>query len=395
MTLSAGKKLVFTGIIFAAVLVMVEVGVRIFFTVKVGPSVLLYGLRSNRQEIDRQKTNTSVWHPDDKIGRYTKFRPNQVRYDKDPDTEEPFTVTINSRGFRGREFSDQKKPGVVRVITLGESSTFGFYARDDETYPHRLEQLLNAQCGRAVEVINFGIPHLRSNHVLSLFLAEALPLQPDVVTYYQGINDNLPLEADLGAAVAGRGGLLWPLKRLYGAARNHVLSVAFVHDLLTGSARREEYTDAEVRQHAEAIRGPFRANVSRIQEESARRGIVFIAATQQAASLIVKDHKDLRGLSYDAEVALVKEKLAREGAVTRRERDLYAHSLLMHDLRLWATTNDVPLVDVIEILDQERDVLLNWVHLSRRGNQVIAASFASGIARRICGEAPVRKAGRD
>ena len=392
MTFSFKKKLVFTCIVLAVVLVMVEVGVRILFAVQVGPSVLLYGLRSARQEINRQEANRSVWHPDNKSGRYTKFRPNQLRFDKDPETQAPFTVTINSRGFRGKEFSDQKRPGVVRVITLGESSTFGFYARDDETYPHYLEQLLNAQCGRAFEVINFGIPHLRSNHVLSLFLSEALALQPDVVTYYQGINDNLPLEVDTDQTAPRRVGILWPLRSAYGAARNHVLSVALVQDLLTGSVKRELFADAHVRDHAEAIREPFLGNVARIHQESRQRGIIFIVATQQAASLIVKDHKDLRGLSYEAEVTLVKEKLAREGSVTRRERDLYAHNLLMQDLRQWATTNEVPLVDVIKILDQERDVLLNWVHLSRRGNQVIAASFAREVASRTCREIPPRRA---
>jgi lysophospholipase L1-like esterase len=385
MTLSVGKKLVFTGIVMVFVLVMVEVGVRLLFAVQVGPSVLLYGLRSARQELESQEANRSVWRPDRKIGRYTKFRPNQVRFDKDPETQATFTVTINSRGFRGKEFADDKRPGVVRVITLGESSTFGFYARDEETYPHYLEQLLNAQCvGRTFEVINFGIPHLRSNHVLALFLAEALPLQPDVVTYYQGINDNLPLEPDAAVAAPTRVGVLWPVRSAWGVARNHILSVALFHDLVTGSVKREAYSDSQVRDHAEAIRRPFLENVSRIHRESRQRGIVFIAATQQAASLIVKDHKDLRGLSYEAEVGLVTQKLAREGAVTRRERDLYAHSLLMHDLRHWATTNEVPLVDVIEILDQERDVLWNWVHLSRRGNQVIAASFARAIVSRTC-----------
>jgi hypothetical protein len=75
-----------------------------------------------------------------------------TRLDRDPDTQEPYRVTINSRGFRGKEFSDEKKPGVIRVITLGESSTFGLHARDDETYPYDLEHFLNKDCpGRAFE----------------------------------------------------------------------------------------------------------------------------------------------------------------------------------------------------------------------------------------------------
>jgi GDSL-like Lipase/Acylhydrolase family len=391
MTLSFKKKFAFTCIVLSLVLVTIEAVVRVFFAMQVGPSVLLYGLKAPRREVNPQATNPSVWRPDNKVGPYTKFRPHEIRFDKDPDTQTPFRATINSRGFRGKEFSDEKKPGVIRVITLGESSTFGFYARDDETYPHYLEQLLNAQCnGRSFEVINLGIPHLRSNHVRSLFLAEALPLQPDVITYYQGINDNLPLEFDINTDDRRDAGVFWPFEKAYDVARNRLLAVKFFDDLLNRSIKREQFSEKQVRQHAERLREPFLSNVSGIHQESKRRGIVFVVATQQAQSLIVKDREKLRGLSYEAEVDLVKQKVAQEGALTRRERDFYAHNLLMHDLRHWASTNGVPLVDVIKILDGERDVLVNWVHLSRRGNEVIAGSFAKEIAKHACRETPRR-----
>lgn len=390
-TLSSKKKFAFTCIVVLLVLVTTEAVVRLFFAMQVGPSVLFYGLRKPRREVNPQPAQPSVWRPDYKVGPYTKFRPHEIRFDKDPDTQAPFKATINSRGFRGKEFSHEKKPGVIRVITLGESSTFGFYARDDETYPHYLEQLLNAQCnGHAFEVINFGIPHLRSNHVRSLFFAEAIPLQPDVVTYYQGINDNLSLDFDINADARRDVGVLWPLEKAYDVARNRLLALRFFDDLLSRSVKQEQFSDRRVRQHAEKLREPFLSNVSSIYQESKQRGIVFIVATQQAQSLIVKDREKLRGLSYEAEVDLVKQKLARDGSLTDRERSFYAHNLLMQDLRRWALANEVPLVDVIRILDAERDVLLNWVHLSRRGNQVIAASFAKEIANHACRETPRR-----
>ena len=121
--------------------------------------------------------------------------------------------------------------------------------------------------------------------------------------------------------------------------------------------------------------------MSRIHREATQRGITFIVATQQFRSLLLKDRKDVRGISFDAEMELVKQKLAQEGSLTIRERDFYAHGFLMGDLRAWASTNGVPLVDVIKALDAERDVVVNWVHLSRRGNQLIAEAFASATYR--------------
>jgi len=55
-------------------------------------------------------------------------------------------LSINSHGFRGKEFSIAKPDDVIRVLTLGASSTFGFFNKDDETYPYLLEQRLNKLC---------------------------------------------------------------------------------------------------------------------------------------------------------------------------------------------------------------------------------------------------------
>ena len=103
----------------------------------------------------------------------------------------PLGSPSTREGFAVEKFDETKKPGVTRIITLGSSSTFGYYDRDNETYPYYLEQILNKalrSTGR-FEVINLGIPHLRSEEILSLFQAEAIPLRPDVVTFYEGVND--------------------------------------------------------------------------------------------------------------------------------------------------------------------------------------------------------------
>ena len=77
---------------------------------------------------------------------YSKYFPREVKYHEDVDTGEMFVVGINQQGFRGKDFDIKKQPGVVRVVTLGASSTFGFYNRDHETYPHQLAEILNERC---------------------------------------------------------------------------------------------------------------------------------------------------------------------------------------------------------------------------------------------------------
>ena len=58
---------------------------------------------------------------------------------------------------------------------------------------------------------------------------------------------------------------------------------------------------------------------------------------------------------------------------------LLVHYKLMTSLESWAKDNKVPFVDIIEKLDKDRDVLVSWVHLSPRGNQMIAEAFADKI----------------
>ena len=175
--LSWKKKLTLIVIISVVTALMIEVGARVVFAVKVGPKALLYGTSYQRSKEVKQENHTVQQH-ESELGGYSKYFPNEEKIDHSPLTGETFPVTINSHGFRGREFTKAKQPGVVRIVTLGASSTFGYYDKDDETYPHFLQQRLNEVGPRRFEVINLGIPHLWSDQILALFLAEGCPYSP-------------------------------------------------------------------------------------------------------------------------------------------------------------------------------------------------------------------------
>ncbi len=125
-------------------LLVIEAGFRAVLAFRVGPRVLLYGTSSQRQLMPATVPADQVAskHKNTQQG-YTKFFPNEVKVHFDHTTKEPFKISINSRGFRGGEITEVKKPGITRIVTLGASSTFGYYDRDNETYPYYLEQKLN------------------------------------------------------------------------------------------------------------------------------------------------------------------------------------------------------------------------------------------------------------
>ena len=118
-----------------------------------------------------------IYDPDRRL--YWRLRPNQdcfTKVDHKP-------VHINSRGTRGAEFAVPKPPGTIRILSLGDSKTFGWGMSETETYAHRLEELLqrNAPSGTRIEVINAGV-NAWSYPQIKLFLQEhGLAWKPDFV----------------------------------------------------------------------------------------------------------------------------------------------------------------------------------------------------------------------
>ena len=101
------------------------------------------------------------------------------------------SITINTLGFRGGEFSEIKPSDTYRIFMVGGSTMFGAGATsDDTTIPGYLQQLLNEKDFEFdIEAINSGIQGADSNTELNLIEQKLARLSPDLIIIYDGWND--------------------------------------------------------------------------------------------------------------------------------------------------------------------------------------------------------------
>jgi lysophospholipase L1-like esterase len=121
--------------------------------------------------------NLEIYEPDRKL--YWRLKPNQNCYTK----IDRRPVHINSHGTRGPEFQTKKPANTIRILSLGDSRTFGWELSDEETYSRRLEKLLQEGVGAAktVEVINAGVNAWSYPQMQVYFRDEGLRFRPDFV----------------------------------------------------------------------------------------------------------------------------------------------------------------------------------------------------------------------
>lgn len=121
--------------------------------------------------------NVEIYAADPQL--FWKLKPNQDCYTK----IDHKPVHVNSRGTRGPEFDVPKPAGTLRILSLGDSKTFGWGLSEAETYSSLVEKMLQEYVGpaRRVEVINAGV-NAWSYGQMQVYVREyGLKYQPDIL----------------------------------------------------------------------------------------------------------------------------------------------------------------------------------------------------------------------
>lgn len=200
-------------------------------------------------EVSRVRRGRFQLSPNPKIG----YEPvPSFEYHGPLDSFYDYAGKSNRLGFRDRDHPVETRPGVFRILVLGDSVAAGQGVSDyRETFPALLERGLNDR-GLPAEVLNFAVTGYNTQQEVETLKDKGLAFRPDLVLLAYCLNDDkrsdgwilptlLEQERGAGGLVASRldprlmGSALYRFVRFHsGLARRPV-------PIVSGDTRREAF----------------------------------------------------------------------------------------------------------------------------------------------------------
>ncbi len=269
-------------------------------------------------------------------------------------------IDINSNGFRGRDFAEDKGAN-YRIVALGESTTFGFtVTATDRPWPERLEQLIHdrLKLRRPVEVINAGVPAFDLSNNVARLSVDILALKPDMIISYHGLNGFHWLDPSLPSMFGRPPGYRRRPLRLLAEAEYKVKLLRFERERATEpQAKSAPPGDPMQSQYAQEYRKLIqiaRANQIRLVLAN------YSMAVNRASDPKVKNFYSLTFPGIDRVIA------ANE-----------AHTTILG--QLGREHPEITIVDTHPNLDGQHDEYIDLVHFSEEGEARMAENVFDGI----------------
>ena len=340
--------IVMTLVLFAGLETVIRVGA--YFVYHRSPYFLYYGFREQAADDNPEGHNVP-------LKGYAKFPANKVLHQYGM-FEEPTPIRVNSVGLRGEDFAVVKPAGTFRVICMGESSTFGFFDRDEGTYPALTQQIMRRQGGlqaNRAEVINAGIPHANSDQIVAMERGELLDYKPDVLTLYAGFNDAVLMmdETTLQATMRwlhGHFATYVALKRVLAAIGGPALYSRW-------SGYLSDVQPASVRRQVELHVARYERNVRDMVALARQRGVRFVFIKQPIVMEFHDPGSSWRATTYASRVTAARAAVEAGRSISANQTVQLVHSGLMDVLDRLAKELDIPVVDNIVIMDAHPEVL--------------------------------------
>lgn len=278
--------------------------------------------------------------------------------------DEAHSTSHNALGFRGPEFRREKRPGALRIVCVGGSSTYGHGPSSDATtWPMQLDAMLDAAYPDVlIEVINAGASGYSTYESLINLAIRLIDLEPDLVLVYHSINDvrlwrwpGIQPDNTHWRAV-------WPV---------YVQSpvTEFLENSRLFLVLRGAFTDYTAKQELGSWVTKNFGKVEPLWDEPQMEGLVFFRRNLESMVALCRQN--------GVEIAFGQQAWFREDL--ERPVDIKGMALAAQVLDEVAAELDVPVADIDAALPQDRALFTNDVHVTDEGARRIARAWADLI----------------
>lgn len=158
-------------------------------TVTITENVVNYGKNVKGLYVTKiNKDNILMNDGDNVLKYYYEPLPNTVVEESQDWLDYTITNRINTDSLNDRfDYSIIKDRDNFRIVTIGDSFTYGLFVKTGDNYPEKLEDFLNnkLECKniKDFEVINLGSPGHDINYTINRFIKRGIKYNPDLVIW--------------------------------------------------------------------------------------------------------------------------------------------------------------------------------------------------------------------
>jgi lysophospholipase L1-like esterase len=284
--------------------------------------------------------------------------------------------TINSKGFRGKEF-ENKKSKDFRIIAFGGSTTMGLESPDGFTYPDQLEKVFKDE-DYNVEVLNFGLSSKSLNFIRELLFSETIKYSPNFITIYSARN---PIMYDsIGTKIKVNEIKFPKIQKINLYLINNIMSYRFMfkiyRKILSSNIDTSKIIspyDQKVEHNIYYFTDQYFDTIKQIVAY-AEKFEIKVALIKQATYFNPKIQKKIQNKSLSELITILQ---------TLRKNDLYgldyeesfwiiSIAILNKNLEKFSEYQNVVIVDPIEALLSNKENFEDYLHLSIKGNKILA-----------------------
>ena len=290
---------------------------------------------------------------------------------------------INSKGFRGNEFTERKKTD-YRIISFGGSTTMGLESPDNYTYPDLLEKEFRINKSD-VEILNFGLSSKSLNFIRELFFSEAINYDPDLITIYSARNSIM--YDSIGTKLKIREIKFQNFEKLNLYLIENIMSYRLmkkiynkIANLNIDSKKIISPYDKRIEHNIYYFSHQYPETINQIIKYADKNN-VKVVLIKQAIYVDPKTQKKLKKKSLNELIDLLKTIKTNQEFQMEYE-DIFwilTISILNKHLDNFNNIKNVKIVDPTDALIKDKNNFTDYLHLTVRGNEILAQEIYSKI----------------